>query len=134
MAGKTLVAILVVLAVIFVVPFLVYSLLSILTALEPPAEGSPSKFLLGILVSKAGTAISFVLIFRISQGPLQGRWLLYGSLWFVMFSVGEIGQAIGPGYSWSEAAGGIVSEAIYCPLSAYLTWRLLKMRAETGPV
>jgi len=134
MAGRTVFAILVVLAVIFVVPFLVYSLLSPFTALEPPAEGSPLRFLLGILVSKAGTAIAFVLIFRISQGSLQGRWLLYGSLWFVMFSIGEAGQAIGPGYSWSEAAEGIVSEAIYCPLSAYLTWRLLRMKTDVGSV
>ena len=134
MAGRTVLAILVVLVVIFVVPFIVYSLLSLLTALEPPAEGSPLKSLVGILISKAGTAIAFVLIFRISQNSLQGRWLLYGSLWFVMFSIGEVGQAIGPGYSWSEAAGGIVSEAIYCPLSAYLTWRFLGTKRKTGSV
>jgi len=134
MARKTVFAILVVLAVIFAVPFLVYSLVSLLTALEPPAEGSPLRFLLGILVSKAGTAIAFVLIFRIAQASLQGRWLLYGALWFVMFSIGEVGQAIGPGYSWTEAAGGIISEAVYCPLSAYLTWRLLGIKKETGSV
>jgi hypothetical protein len=130
MARKTVFAILLVLAVIFAVPFLVYSLLSLLTALEPPAEGSPLRFLLGILVSKAGTAIAFVLIFRIGRASLQGRWLLYGSLWFLMFAIGEIGQAIGPGYSWTEAAGGILSEAVYCPLSAYLTWRLVGIKTE----
>jgi hypothetical protein len=130
MVSRTVLAIVVVLAVIFVVPFLVYSLLALLTALEPPAEGSPLRFLSGILVSKAGTAIVFVLIFRVGQASFQGRWLLYGLLWFVMFSIGEVGQAIGPGYSWSEAAGGIVSEAIYCPLSAYFTWRLLGMRTQ----
>lgn len=125
MAKKSVLAIIVVLAVIFFVPFLVYSLFSLATGLEPPSQGSPLRFLLGIAVSKAGPAIAFVLIFRVAHASLQGRWLLYGSLWFVMFSIGEVGQAIGPGYSWSEAVAGIISEAIYCPLSAYFTWRLL---------
>jgi hypothetical protein len=128
MEKRTVLAMIVVLAVIFVVPFLVYSLLSLVRGLEPPSEGSPLRFLLGILVSKAGTAIVFVLLFRVAYASLQSRWLLYGSLWFVMFSIGEIGQAIGPGYSRTEAVAGILSEAIYCPLSAYLTWRLLQTK------
>jgi hypothetical protein len=58
--------------------------------------------------------------------------VVYSLLWFVMFSIGEVGHAIGPGYSWTEAAGGFISEALYCPLSAYFTWRLLGRKAETA--
>lgn len=61
---------------------------------------------------------------------LQRRRFLYEVPWFVMFSIGEVGQAIGPGYSWTEAAGGIISETIYCPLSAYVTSRLFGLKTE----
>ena len=33
----------------------------------------------------------------------------------------EIGQAIGPDYTWNEAIAGMVSETIYVPLAAYVT-------------
>jgi hypothetical protein len=42
-----------------------------------------------------------------------------------MFILGEIGQAIGPNYSWKEAILGIISEIVYVPLSAYLIFRIL---------
>ena len=35
--------------------------------------------------------------------------------------MGEIGQTIGPNYTWKEAIAGILSETIYLPLSAYIT-------------
>ncbi len=38
-----------------------------------------------------------------------------------MYVFGEVGQAISPGYTWLMAMGGIISEAVYFPLSAYVT-------------
>jgi hypothetical protein len=42
-----------------------------------------------------------------------------------MFVIGEVGQAIGPGYSWQEAVLGIVSESVYFPAAAVVTKRWL---------
>ena len=81
-----------------------------------------------MLVTSTGTAIAFVLIFCLAGDVLCGRWLLYALLGWVMFVIGEIGQAIGPNYSWTEALGGILSETIYVPLSAYATKRLAGRR------
>jgi hypothetical protein len=50
---------------------------------------------------------------------------VYALLWWVMFVVGEIGQAIGPDYTWKEAIAGMISETIYVPLAAYVTRWLL---------
>ena len=132
MVGRTVLAIVLVLIIIFVVPFVVYSVSSLMTGLEPPAEGSPLWFLLGIFVSKLGTAIAFVLILVLGRQSIGNRWLLYGFVWLVMFAIGEIGQAIAPGYSWTEAVLGIISEAVYCPLSAYVAWRLVGTRQGAG--
>ncbi len=126
MAGKTVLAIVLVLIIIFVVPFVVYSVFSLMAELKPPPE--PLWFLLGVFVSKLGTASAFVLILVLARESIGSRWLLYGLLWLVMFAIGEIGQAIGPEYSWTEAFAGIISEAVYCPLSAYVAWRLLGTR------
>ena len=115
---------LLVLAIIFVVPFVVYGLVSTNADLEPPG-GSPILFLTGVFVSKVGTAIAFVWIFSVAKGFLDGRWLLYAAIWWVMYVFGEVGQAIGPGYTWWEAIAGMVSETIYFPLSAYVTNRIL---------
>jgi len=42
-----------------------------------------------------------------------------------MFVIGEVGQAIGPNYTWKEAIAGIISETVYLPLSAYVTnWQI----------
>lgn len=56
---------------------------------------------MSVFVSKLGTALAFVLIFYIAGGSLSRQWLVYALLWWVMFVVGEIGQAIGPDYTWS---------------------------------
>ena len=45
-----------------------------------------------------------------------------------MFIIGEIGQAIGPKYSWTEAIAGIISETVYFPLSAYVTNWLIGLK------
>jgi len=118
---KVILAIILVLVIIYLVPFLVYSLATVVTDLKPPEGISPARFLISIFVSKIGTAIAFVLIFYFARSSLKGYWLLYAILWWLMFAIGEIGQAIGPDYSWQEAIAGIISETIYWPLSAYVT-------------
>jgi len=84
-------------------------------------------FLLSVLVSKVGTALAFVLIFYFARNSLSGHWFLYAFIWWLMFAIGEVGQAIGPNYSWEYAVAGVISETIYFPLSAYLVNRLIKV-------
>ncbi len=126
--NKVVLSILVVLAVIYTVPFLVYGLSSVVVGLKTPEGASPARFLTGVLVSKIGTALAFVLIFYLARDSLSGQWLLYASFWWLMFVFDEIGQAIGPRYSLAEAIAGVVSETIYLPLSAYLTHWLLGVK------
>src|SRR4030042_3898401 len=113
-------SIVIVLAVIYIVPFLVYGIATKVVSLKPP-EGSPVRFLLSVPVSKFGTAISFVLIFYFARSSISGQWFLYALIWWIMVVIGEIGQTIGPNFTWKEAVAGIISETIYLPLSAYLT-------------
>ena len=75
---------------------------------------------ISVLVSKFGTAICFVLIFYFARKELSGRWVLYACLWWLMFIIGEMGQAIGLQYSWKEAVAGIISETVYWPLPAFV--------------
>jgi hypothetical protein len=122
---KVLLAMALVLAIIFMVPIIVYGAASAVAGLKTPEGASPARFLTSVLVSKLGTAIAFVLIFYFARNALSAQWLLYGCLWWLMFVIGEIGQAIGPKYSWTEAIAGIISETAYIPLSAYVTYRLI---------
>jgi hypothetical protein len=109
---------------IFIVPIVVYGTLSRFTGLQTPGD-DPTAFLAGVAVSKLGAALAFVGIWFIARDALGPHWLLYVALWWVMFVLGEIGQAIGPEYSWSEAIAGIVSETIYLPVSGLvLIWLL----------
>lgn len=115
-----------VLVVIYVVPFIVYGAASAVFRFETPAGVSPAIFLLSVLISKTGTALAFVLLFYYARNAFHERWLLYGGIWWLMFAIGEIGQAIGPNYSWAYAVAGVLSETIYFPVSAYLTRRLFR--------
>lgn len=124
---KIIISIIVVLITIYIVPFLVYSLFTAVADLKVPGEVSPFQFLISVLVSKVGVAITFVLIFYYARNAFNTHWFRYALLWWLMFSIGEIGQAIGPAYSWNEAIAGIISETIYLPLSAYLVNKLLPM-------
>jgi hypothetical protein len=126
--GKTTLGIILVLLLIYIVPFLVYGIFSAVGGLKPPEGVSPSRFLLSVLVSKVGTAVAFVLIFRFAREVLSGRWALYGLIWWLMFVVGEVGQAIGPDYSWDEAIAGMISETVYCPLAALTTDWLIGLK------
>lgn len=111
-------------AVIFVVPILVYGAFSAVTGLQTPGE-SPVLFLVSTAISKFGTAFAFVALFYLARDVFGGQWLLYAGIWWLMFAIGEAGQAIGPGYSWQEAAAGIISETIYFPLSGLIVKWLL---------
>jgi hypothetical protein len=95
-----------VLAIIYMVPFLVYSLFTVLTDLKAPESTSPLQFLISVLISKIGVTIAFVLIFYFACSVLGEQWFLYAFIWWLMFVIGEIGQAIGPDYTWKEAAAG----------------------------
>lgn len=109
-----------VLVVIYVVPFLVYAVGSAVAHIEPPAGASPARFLASVLVAKVGVAIAFVSIFFLAGSSLNGQWFLYAAIWWLMFVIGEFGHAIGPNYSWNAAIAGLISESIYFPLSAYI--------------
>lgn len=110
-----------VLVIIYIIPILVYGIFSSIAGVKPP-KGSPVKFLVSVLISKVGTAISFVLLFLFAGSALHENWPLYALLWWMMFIIGEIGQALGPGYTWKEAIAGMISETIYVPLSAFIIY------------
>ena len=92
-------------AVIFIVPIVIYGVLSAVTGLQPPG-GSPVQFLLGTAVSKLGTAIAFAGIFYLARDVLGGQWLLYAGLWWLM--------------------AGAISETIYFPLSGLIVHWLVR--------
>ena len=123
---KILLSIILVLAIIYIVPFVVYAIFSTVAGLKTP-EGSPLMFLLSVFVSKIGTAIAFVLIFYFARNSLSGHWFLYAFIWWLMFAIGEVGQTIGPNYSWKEAVAGVISETIYLPFSAYIVNWLIRV-------
>lgn len=113
------------LAIIYIVPFVLYAIATVVWALEPPDDAAPWQFLIGILVSKTGTAIAFVLIYHFAKAGLERKWLLYAFIWWFSFAIGELGQAIGPQYTLKEAVIGIISESLYFPLAAIVTDRLI---------
>jgi hypothetical protein len=125
---KVILSMVFVLVIIYIVPILVYGLASDAAGLKTPEGASPVQFLISVLVSKIGTAIAFVLIFYFARKSLSGQWLLYAFIWWLMFAIGEVGQAIGPNYTWKEAIAGVISETVYFPLSAYLTNRLIGLK------
>ena len=125
---KTAAAIGLTLAIMYVIPFPVYGLLAALTGLQPPTEGSVARFMLSVLVIKIGVAVAFVLLYALARDSWTGRWVIYALIWWLMFAVVEVGQAITPDYSWLDAIGGIVAEAIYFPLAALVVARLLNPR------
>lgn len=120
---RVLVAIAAVWGILFAVPFVIYGSASALFGLQPPA-GPAWQFLLSVAVTKVGTAAAFVALFALCRDGWRGRWLRYAGIWFLMFAVSEIGEVVKPGYSIVYALLGILSEAIYAPLSAFTTDRL----------
>ncbi len=126
--GKVVLAVVLVLAIFFVVAFLVYGAFSAITGLRTPGGASPMVFLSSVLVVKLGHALAFVLIFYFARSSLSSHWLFYAFIWWLMFVIGEVGQAIGPNYSWQEAIAGVISETIYFPGAAFVTDRLIGRR------
>ena len=131
-AGRVLVAFAGTLLVMFLVPLPIYGTFEALGWVELPQDGSPWRFMLSVLVIKVGVAVAFVLLFRLARPGLRGRSWPYAAIWWVMFAIIEAGQAIGPGYSAAEAVAGVLSEAIYFPLSA--AWVARALREERRSV
>jgi hypothetical protein len=111
--------------ILFAIPFIVYGSASAFFELKPPA-GPAWRFLLSVAVTKAGTAVAFVALFLLCREHWLGHWVLYAGIWFLMFAVSEIGDVVKTGYSVVEAALGILSEAIYAPLSAFTLERMFR--------
>ena len=108
--------------------FVAYGSLSALVGLEPPAVDSPGRFFVSVLVVKLGLATAFVLLYHVAQDIWFSRWIIYAAIWWIAFATMEIGQAIAPDYSWMDALGGIIAEAVYFPMSALVTRRMLGQR------
>jgi hypothetical protein len=70
---------------------------------------SQMRIPLAIIAVWAVIFIVQVLVYALAQDPFRVQWLAYAGLWFVMFAIGEVGQAIGPDYSWQEAILGVIS-------------------------
>jgi hypothetical protein len=79
---KVILSVVLVLVIIYMVPFLIYSLASTTIDLKPPEGASPLQFLMGVFVSKVGTSIAFVLIFYLGRNSWSGQWLLYALFCF----------------------------------------------------
>ncbi len=119
-------AILATLAIMYLVPFPIYGGLSMVTDIEPPSPDSPGLFMLSVLVVKVGVAIGFVLLFYLGRSHWLEDWKTYAGVWWAMFAIMEVGQAIVPDYTWLDAFGGIIAEAIYFPVSAVVVARLIR--------
>lgn len=117
-------SILLVFAAFFTIPILIYGGLAVTLDLELPSR-DPLAFLLGVAVSKIGTAIAFVGLWLMLRYDQADRIWTYVLFWWLMLVLSEIGQAIGPAHGWREALAGIVAESIYLPLAGLiLRWRL----------
>lgn len=106
------------LAIIFIVPILIYAIFTALFGLKEPEK--KLSFFAGVLLQKIGTTIGFTSLFYLGKDNIADHWLLYGFTWFVMFAFTEIGQTFMPNYSKKEAIAGIISEVIYFPLAAFV--------------
>lgn len=117
---KVLIGVISTLFIIFIIPFVVYGIFSNVIGIKTPEGVSPSQFLFSVLISKVGTAIAFTLLFYFSKNIFYDKWLLYAFIWWLMFIFNEVGQAVGPNYSWNYAIAGVISETIYFPLSVFI--------------
>jgi hypothetical protein len=118
-------ALVAVLTIIYLVPVVVYGAASARGWADRPTESSPQAFLLGVLVTKVGTALAFVLLLWLSRDYWVDRWLVYALIWFAMFTASEVGDAISGRQRWREALLGVVSEGIYAPAAAYAADQIL---------
>jgi hypothetical protein len=124
--SKIALSVIIVLALIFITPVVVYGFFASQIGASMPEGISPMLFLLSVLISKLGTALAFVLIYYFSRNFFSNHWFLYALIWWLMFVIGEIGQTIGVNYSWKEAVAGVISETIYFPIVSLLVKRLIR--------
>lgn len=111
------------LVIIFIVPILIYGIFSRFFGVQEPEK--KLKFFIGVLIEKAGTSLGFVGLFYLGREFFIDNWLIYGLVWFAMFAITEIGQIFTTGSPKKEALAGIISEATYFPLAAYLISTIL---------
>ena len=113
-------------AILFVVPFIVYSIFALIAGTEPPEDAAPALFFASVVIEKVGHAFAFVLIFYLGRSVFSTRWLQYALIWWIMFALGELALALRqPTYTADMALGGVIAEAIYLPLSAWVTQKML---------
>lgn len=103
-------SVLIVSAVYFIFPIIVYGLFMRFFGLVPPAGFGRADLFIMIPINILG-AFVFVLIFYLAKGSKIGRnGLLYGFLWFLGFSVvGEVGFWIVLKYSAIMMIAGVAS-------------------------
>ena len=132
MTAKILLCAGLVFLIFFCVPFLAYGTYSALTGREPPDEVSLAVFMASVVLEKIGHTIAFVGLFYLGRGTFRDRWLWYAAAWWSMFVLAEAALAIRSDYSWPEAIAGMISEAIYFPLAALVTRRMIGTEAGTA--
>lgn len=108
---------------IFIIPIFIYGLFASHLGLDEPEK--KMRFFIGVVIQKIATTFGFVVLFVMAQGSLNDQWLAYGLVWFAMFAVTEIGQTYLTDYSKKVAIAGIISEAVYFPLSAFIVYSAL---------
>ncbi len=129
--GRRVTAVMATLAIMWVVPLPVYGVFSALFgAIELPDGATSAQFFLSVTVVKIGFALAFVLLFELASTTLAGRWWQYAAIWWVMFVLLEAGRAMVPGYSVAFAVAGVISEAIYFPLSTMVVARIMRRRRD----
>jgi len=110
--------------IFFVIPVIVYGIFVKLFNIKEPNK--KLNFFVGVLIEKIGTTLGFVALFYIARDFFIGYWLVFALAWFAMFAITEIGQVYMTGSSKKEAVAGIISEAIYFPLAAFVLSLLLR--------
>jgi hypothetical protein len=124
---SVILAITAVLAIIYIVPFIIYAGASALRLVDIPADTSPQRFLLGVFITKLGTAVAFVLILHLGWSGSGPGWPAYSLIWFGMFAASELGEAVSGRSRWAEALLGVLSEAIYAPAAALAAFAILNI-------
>lgn len=90
-----------------------------------PAPG-PFGYLAGLALSRLGMALAFVGLWLMVRYDQVERIWTFVFFWWVMLAFYEVGQAIGPDYSWLDAVSGLVAASISLPLSGLIVTRLLR--------
>lgn len=114
------------LVVMWVVPIPFYAGFGAMGLVDLASSGPPQRYLLGVTIIKIGFAFGFVALYRMVQSSLMRPWFHYAVIWWSMFALLELGQVVTPGgNSLGFAVAGVLSEAVYLPLSAAIVARQL---------